>query len=267
MGAGIIILLLFFATSSSGQSMDQMSNKRFKSLSAKRNWKIVFKDPMKKNWEQNWFLDGVKGKIHQHKSGLDFWAGHVAGQDPYHAVLWTNTEFSGDIRIEYEYTRLDTATRYVNIIYFLATGSGQDQFDSDISKWNEFRKIPAMRTYFNNMHTYHISYAAFGNKDNRPDEDYIRLRRYMPDPGTLAGTEISPSYEKTGFFKTGIPHKITLIKKGEEYFFYVQNAEKSNLYYWKNDKFPSINSGRIGLRHMYTRGARYSNFKVYIFKE
>jgi hypothetical protein len=30
--------------------------------------------------------------------------------------------------------------------------------------------------------------------------------------------------------------------------------------------FPACESGRIGLRHMYTRNARYKNFKVWKLK-
>ena len=32
---------------------------------------------------------------------------------------------------------------------------------------------------------------------------------------------------------------------------------------WDVSMFPLCNSGRIGLRHMYTRNARYKNFEVW----
>jgi hypothetical protein len=87
--------------------------------------------------------------------------------------------FDGDLRIEYEFTRLDTTVRFVNIIYIQATGSGEDGFGHDISEWSDYRRVPSMSHYFRNMHTYHISYAAFGTQNNDPDEDYVRARRYM----------------------------------------------------------------------------------------
>jgi len=37
-------------------------------------------------------------------------AGPTAGSDSCHAVLWTKRSFSGDVKIEFEYTRADTKT-------------------------------------------------------------------------------------------------------------------------------------------------------------
>ena len=72
-------------------------------------------------------------------------------------VLWTRNSFTGDLRIDYSYTRLDDETRCVNILYIQATGYGEGQYAKDISKWNGLRRVPAMRMYFDHMHTYHIS--------------------------------------------------------------------------------------------------------------
>ena len=77
-------------------------------------------------------------------------------------------QLAGDLKIEYDYTRTDNETRCVNILYIQATGSGKGPYALDISDWNELRKVPAMATYFNHMHAYHISYAAFPNSgENR----------------------------------------------------------------------------------------------------
>jgi hypothetical protein len=259
------LIAVLFMNQLFGQVNDSELLKRFMDLKNGKTWKLDFKDSMRKKWQKKWYLDGKKAKISQNRSGLNFWAGEVAGQDPYHAVLWTKAEFEGDLKIEYDYTRLDTATRFVNIIYIQATGSGQPPFERDIFKWNQLRDVPSMRTYFNNMHTYHISYAAYGNGKNKPAEDYIRLRRYLPDPGTLSGTEIPPSYKNTDLFKSGKKYHITIIKKSDDIFFYVEGGPDGSLYHWENEDLPGINSGRIGLRHMYTRGSKYSHFKVSSF--
>jgi hypothetical protein len=42
----------------------------------------------------------------------------------------------------------------------------------------------------------------------------------------------------------------------------VQNGETDKTFRWTNDNLPAIVEGRIGLRHMYTRGARYRDFRV-----
>ena len=78
----------------------------------------------------------------------------------------------------------------------------------------------------------------------------------------LKGTDLEPDNFRTGLFKTGVPHRITVNKKGNDIYMHIKNDEKERLCHWKNESFPPINEGRIGLRHMYTRGARYRNFRV-----
>jgi len=43
---------------------------------------------------------------------------------------------------------------------------------------------------------------------------------------------------------------------------HVINDKKQILCHWKNESFPPILEGRIGLRHMFTRSARYRNFQI-----
>jgi hypothetical protein len=256
----VIVMALFIAIGYSQANNDSLDLK-FQAL-LDTEWQEIFADPFTTDWQNNWFLDGEEATLSNSDHGLDFWAGPNAWDDTSHAVLWTKQSFEGDLRIEYEFTRLDTSVRFVNIIYILATGSGESGFGEDISEWNEYRRIPTMSHYFRNMHTYHISYAAFGTRNHDPEEDYVRARRYMPSFGGLSNTNLEPDYARTGLFKTGVPHKITIIKKGDEIFMHVTNNEQSRLFYWKNDKFPPVLEGRIGLRHMYTRGSRYADFRV-----
>ena len=144
------------------------------------DWQEVFSDPCTGDWRKQWFLDGEVGTVTTGPEGMTLTAGPEFKNDAHHMVLWTKESFEGDLKIEYDYTRIDNETRCVNILYIQATGSGKGPYARDISQWNELRKVPAMATYFDHMHTYHISYAAFPNSgENRVS--YIRARRYLPE--------------------------------------------------------------------------------------
>jgi hypothetical protein len=238
--------------------------KRFEEFS-NADWKQVFFDACTHNWKDNWILDGEKADIINSAMGMDFNAGPTQGDDACHAVLWTMQSFKGDLKIEYEYTRTDSAVKNVNILYIQATGPGQGPYSKDIFQWNHLRTVPYMSTYFNNMNTYHISYAALGDGSDNPEDDYIRARRYMPQAGKgLDGTDLKPEYSKTGLFNTGVAHKITVIKRERELFMHIKNNEKELLCHFKNESLPPVIEGPVGLRHMYTRTARYKDFSVSI---
>lgn len=229
-------------------------------------WKEIFFDSFEKDWRTNWFLDGKKATISNGKEGMDFYGGPEARQDADHAVLWTNRTFSGNLRIEYDYTRLDSATKFVTIFYLLAEGSGKSSYEKDIRTWSNLREIPSMKLYFEHMNAYHISYAAFENDNPDPENDYIRTRRYLPERGLgLKGTEVLPDYARTGLFQPGILYHITIILKDSDLFMQVRNAQRESLFHWKTDQQPPVLSGRLGLRHMCTRAARYHNLIVYSY--
>ena len=226
----------------------------------RQDWKPAFEDPCTGDWKQKWTLDGEIATVTNTKSGMELKAGPEARNDAHHAVLWTKDSFKGDVKIEYTYTPTDEHFQFVTILYIQATGSGKEGFDADISKWADFRKAPSMRSYYNNMNLYHISYNAYG-AEKAAGKDYIRGRRYM---GTkkLKGTELDNEYHETGFFKPGVPHQITVIKRDKEVFMHIQADGKEKLCHFVNSKFPAVTEGRIGLRHMFTRSARYKDFKV-----
>ncbi|KKL53826.1 hypothetical protein LCGC14_2271540, partial [marine sediment metagenome] len=217
----------------------------------------LFSDNGTGDWSEKWHLDGKIGYVENSKEGMDFHAGPEIKNDAHHAVLWTKETFAGDLLIEYDYTRLDTSDAQVNIIYIEATGSGEGEYTKDIFEWNKLREVPSMSTYFNNMNTLHISYAALDI-----EEDYVRARRYRPDLGTrLKGTDLGATYG-TGFFKTGVKHHIIIVKKGFDLYMKVSNDEQSELYKWNYADHPEVREGRIALRHMYSRSSRYKNFVV-----
>ncbi len=78
----------------------------------------------------------------------------------------------------------------------------------------------------------------------------------------MQDTDLKPDYFKTGLFKKGVTYKITIIKKDDDLFMFIRNNERQLLCYWETSKYPPLTKGRIGLRHMWTRGARYKDFKI-----
>lgn len=260
-----LLLLLFFLTASlQGQNTDQ---KDFDSLNVALDWQVQFEDDCTRDWQSKWFLDGLRAKVENTPEGMNFSAGPEVGNDASHTVLWTKESFEGDIKIEYQYTRTDAGTEWVTILYIQATGIAP--YSQDISTWNNLRTIPAMRTYFMNMKALHISYAAY-DKDNADiNNDYVRVRQYPVLPGQNFATsaEIPDASFKTGLFHPGETYKITVIKTAEKLFFKVDGKKDSKLFSWNLSDLPPILEGRIGLRHMFTRSARYKDFKVYTKKE
>jgi hypothetical protein len=180
----------------------------------------------------------------------------------------TNASFEGDVKIEYDYTRTDLEIRNVNILYIQATGSGEGPYAKDITEWNELRRVPAMKMYFNHMNTFHISYAAFPMVNDDPENDYIRGRRYVPKLGNgLSGTELSPGYYPDGLFLPGVEHHITVIKTGREILMRIENGEQEYVCRMSNPDLPAVTEGRIGLRHMFTRSARYRDFRISVLDD
>lgn len=226
------------------------------------NWNLVFYDSCTGNWNDQWFLDGEIASVSNSEKGMQLTAGPRFKDDAHHMVLWTKESFQGDVRIEFEFTRLDFETRCVNILYIQATGSGEGIFKKDISEWIEYRQVPAMRQYFDHMNTYHISFAAFPNigEERLP---YIRARRYIPNNSGLAGSDLKPDYYPEGLFEPGVPHKISVIKKDRNIYMKVSNAEQTYYCHFKNSELPEIEEGRIGLRLMYTRSSLFNDFKIY----
>jgi hypothetical protein len=227
------------------------------------NWKEVFFDSFTEDWQRQWTLDGEVATAENTPDGIELRAGPEFMNDAHHMVLWTKESFEGDVKIEYEFTRLDSESTGVNILYIQATGSGEGPYKTDISEWAHLRNIPSMRLYFDYMNTYHISYAAFPNEEDAND-DYIRARRYMPHRTGLSGTDLTPDYHHSGFFATGVPHQMTIIKQDKDLFMRIRNAEKVRYFHWHNDKLPIIEGGRIGLRLMFTRASKIKNFSVSI---
>ena len=78
----------------------------------------------------------------------------------------------------------------------------------------------------------------------------------------LKGTELKPDYSTPNLFATGVKHRITVIKQDRYLYMRVENPDQVAYFHMINPDLPVISEGRIGLRHMFTRSARYANFRV-----
>jgi hypothetical protein len=230
-----------------------------------RHWQCEFEDSCLSNWEDKWFLDGEIAAVRHRTEGMELCAG-PRKHDAHHMVLWTKNEYAGDLKIEFNYTRTDFALDGVNIIYIQARGAGQAPYHEDISSWNNLRATPSMACYHDFMDTYHVSYATGpGGGD-----DYVRARRYLPQLDQVAdglgkgleNTDLKPDYFKTGLFHSGQRHCFCIIKRNQQISMKISNDEKTSFFHWKNKQSEDIHQGRIGIRHMFTRSAIYSDFKI-----
>ena len=233
---------------------------RFDVLSS-LDWQPTLVMQPDEDWSRQWFLDGEYATVNHRGGVLDFAAGPIAGDDAHHAVLWTRQSFSGDVKIEYDWTKLDRARSYVNILYVQASGEPAAGFAEDIAQWADERRIPKMSAYFGSMNTLHISYSATALQGA---QEYVRARRYEPAKGvTLERTDLAPDYFSPGLFqRMGEVHHITVIKHGDDLFLDARTQERACLFHWRLDQARPVKHGRIGLRHMYTRHSSYRGFRV-----
>lgn len=226
------------------------------------DWTLLLDDPGTENWKDKWFVDGERADIRNTSRGMVFSAGPVPHDSGCHAVLWTKNTFSGNVKFECSYTRLDTATRFVNILYLQATGSEVGPYDEHIRTWADRRLVPYMRTYFENMDLLHLSYAAFENNDDK-DEDYVRVRRYPVVNGkSFVDTQLEPDYSTTGLFRPGVPYDLTVIKTNEDLYFEVTGTNAHRVFHWDISSLSPLRPGPIGIRHMGTRSALYHEIRI-----
>jgi len=254
----VLVVLMICSINAVGQ----IDNKSYEDLNKSKQWHLVLKDKGTKDWTKHWSLDGLIATVKNSRKGMHFSAGPEAFNEAHHAVMWTKESFSGDIKIEYDYTRTDEATSRVTILYIQATGDGEGEFVKDISAWAKFREVPAMKKYYENMNALHISYAAMDNSSDI--KFYVRARRYpKPNGERFKVTEIAPSYDNQGYIKSGQTYHITAIKSGKQLFFKMKSKDGEETFVWDLTNVVPIDEGRIGLRHMHTRSAIYKNFKIY----
>ncbi len=226
-------------------------------------WEVVFSDPGDGDWQDRWFVEGQKASVEYDGDGMVFTSGPVPKEQASHAVLWTKQSFAGDIRIEYDYTRLDSMTEVtsVNILYIQATGLGTDQSPTDIFLSTEQREVPWMKSYFLNMNALHVSYATTGPKR----ANYVAARRYpaKDQENFMQGTMVQPIYENVHLFEPGETYHITALKEGKQLTFTAEREGKTHTFEWDVSDYPPVTEGRIGFRHMWARSSRYQHIKVF----
>ena len=221
-------------------------------------WVLVFSDSGSDHWKDHWFLEGLKGSVVNGERGMVFSAGPVPREHASHAVLWTKKSFDGDLKIEYDYTRLDESdVTAVNILYIQATGTGAEDSPKDIALSTSDRQEPWMKYYFLKMNALHISYAT--------SEGYVSARRYPAKTSKefSKGTQILPVFEGLDLFKPGETWHITAEKRGKMLSFVAERGGRVHRFEWNYGSFGEIESGRVGLRHMWTRSSRYEDFRIY----
>lgn len=224
------------------------------------SWKLVFSDPGTGDWEQNWFRDGAESTLTNTPEGLIYKTGPRNKKDAAHEVLWTKQSFNGDLRIAFDFTRLDSNLEHVSvcILYFHAIGRGGEH-PEDIAAWKTERAVPQMARYFQGMKLYHISYACTGGDDR----NYIRARQYPTRGNFSKDTLIEPSYENIDLFKPGETWHLVFEKVGSSLRMTASKGPEDYEWTWDLSGRPDLTHGRIGLRQMRDRESRIANFQVF----
>ena len=234
----------------------------FESLRSSREWNLELSDAGTGDWSQLWVLDGLEASVSNDSEGMTF-SGGPKQADSSHGVLWSQQRFVGDMRVKFTMTRLDEINRFVNILYFQANGIGSADAPLDIHRWREDRKIPSMATYFEKMDLLHMSYAAFDNENDDP-ENYIRIRRYpVTADRSFDEIEVEPTIQDTGLYESGVPYEMEVIKTSSDLVLRVSGPEKELYQHWDISTVAPVSDGPFGFRHMHKKVTRYRDIEIY----
>ena len=226
-------------------------------------WHLALDDDGAGDWQDNWSLDGKKCEITNSENGLSFKSGPEAGDNAHHGVLWTKQSFAGDMKVQFDFTRLDTVNRGVCILYFHANGIGEGEYAKDIHSWAHLREVPWMKTYFEKMDMLHISFAAFGNSNDEPD-DYIRVRRYpVREDRDFDQMEVDGTVFETGLFVPQKTYATTFIKTAGELVMEIKGDGKTLYHHWDISTVEPTESGPFGIRQMWQKHAVYKNIQIF----
>lgn len=224
------------------------------------DWQLEFEYVGSGPWSEHFVVDGVRAEIQQTDAGFIFASGPVPLDAGCNTVMWTRRSFAGDLRMEFDYTRLDTMDKYATLLYFQARGIGD--MPEDITEWADRRIVPIMRTYFQNMDLLHLSFAAL-----REDGDYLRVRRYPATPERpFDRTEVGEAVFNTGLFIPGVRYRMTVTKTDAELAVEVSPPETDDAPFshtWSLADEPPTGTGPIGIRQMHARCARYENVRIW----
>ena len=230
---------------------------------AEQHWQLRLDDPGDGDWNEHWTIDGECCEITNSSDGMEFKSGPDAGNNAHHGVLWTKQSFDGDMKVDFEFTRLDTINRYVCILYFHANGIGEGEYHKDIHSWSALRTEPWMKTYFEKMDMLHLSFAAYGNNDDTPD-DYLRVRRYpVRGDRSFSQIEVEGTVHNTGLFLPEKTYKMSMVKTLDTLALWIDGDGQSLYHCWDISKVDPTESGPFGIRQMWQKHSRYKNIKIY----
>jgi hypothetical protein len=213
-------------------------------------WTTPFFDGCFGDWTAQWQLDGEFATVKNSKRGMSLVAGNEEFNPAHNAVLWTKHSFKGDLRIDYDYTRLDRIDQWGNALY-IQPPNKDGEFPQEV------------------MNLLSINYADWGKEDRGSADDQIQCSRHQADEnGSIIKTKIYPDSFRTGLFDTGKTYHITIIKRGDRLFFNVKDrGGKETLFSWQSPLIEEISGGRIGLHQMWKKSARYKNFSISVLGE
>lgn len=223
-----------------------------------RAWTTRFHEPGDEAWRERWLLDGELATVVAADGALDLASGPVAAGDAGHCVLWTRPSFAGDLRVSYRFTRLDANLDHVSVCILYLLASGVPPKPADIAAWSDERRVPRMHLYFDHMQCLHVSYACTGG----PDQRYVRARRYPSRGNFDADTRVLPSYEDLDLFLPGEEWDCAFILADGRLEFTARRERQEHRFAWDLAALPALPAGRIGLRQMRGRTARYRDLRV-----
>jgi hypothetical protein len=226
-------------------------------------WHVVLSDDGTGNWKDNWFLFGDPSRgigVTNSTEGMTLRAGDGTNPKSDHAVLWTKATFSGDLRVEYDFTVLDRystsipSNGYCSAVLLYSRPSASAPFASDLADWPVARRNAdtSGRALNEAVDGLQFNYAFNGD----PRGNRFRLRA---NPGYVL---IGESVEMK-LFAPGIEHHVVVEKRGDS--MTVSAAGSDGQRFAKTFSAPPLakqSSGHVGLRNMNRREARYRNIRI-----
>jgi hypothetical protein len=244
-------------TNDSQSNMDE-----YLAIASSNKWQEKMADDgTQGDWKEKWILDSDVSSVKYTPEGMLLVSGPDHKDNGHSMVLWTKESYTGDLKVEYDFTRLDERPQGVNIIYIQATGKEEGEFTKDIMEWAHLRTRAKMPLYWKNMKLLHISYAV---NIHGAEDEYIRARQYPVKPGGNFNkdTELKEAYFRTGLFKVGVPYRLTTIKRDGKMYFHVKGDGQEKVFDWDLANWPPLNEGRVGLRLMPARQSRFKDIKI-----
>jgi hypothetical protein len=209
------------------------------------DWELIYENATGQGWSELWVQDGPS-TVRAEQGGLLF---HADARQ--HDVLWFRPVIEGDLRIEYDFLPYESPGGTA-ILFIQATGDGQGVYEEDILAWRQERSGGEYALYKDHMNYASVSYTN--------PQDEVRFRQGP-------GFDLLERYEGAQeIFERGSMHGIVTTKVGRQVTFQVSNhnAGKSRTYRASLSRRPAVTTGRIGLRLMNGRKARFSDFNVYM---